>query len=49
MPLEQVVETPLTFMEETTIGRQMSQDRFAVLSQLPEHIMQFCREHMEQA
>lgn len=42
-PLEEIIHTPLRFMEETTINQQMTGSRFSVLARIPEIIYQFCQ------
>ena len=40
---EEILDTPLDFMEKTTIREQLSISRFSVLSKLPDTIYQFCK------
>ena len=42
--LQEIIRTPLRFMEETEINQQLTRGRFSVLSNLSETIYQFCRE-----
>lgn len=40
---EEILDTPLDFMEKTTVREQLSISRFSVLSKLPDTIYQFCK------
>ena len=40
---DEILNTPIDFMEKTTVREQLSISRFSVLSELPDMIYQFCR------
>ena len=41
--LDEILDTPIDFMEKTTVREQLSISRFSVLSELPDMIYQFCK------
>ena len=41
--LDEILNTPIDFMEKTTVREQLSISRFSVLSKLPDTIYQFCK------
>lgn len=46
--LTEIIQTPLSFMEETQIRQQVSLSRFNILSDISKKIYEFCVTHLEQ-
>ncbi len=42
---EEIINTPINFMEKTTIREQLSVSRFSILSELSDTIYKFCKEN----